>query len=160
MAKRKKKTLRDGYTIRNFDEIGECISDFYSYRLDAFERAFTEGKGKEFMLETFKAGAKPIIFDIERFMAQHERTGSTWSAFNEGVLLDRGNDILYFKFGFDIKQGGLPALFLEYGDNGSPMRMPNKAHYFMYYAVENNIHQFRGLADAKVSEMLEEVFGS
>lgn len=148
---------RNGYTVKNMGEIGEVVTDYYGGLLRKFDKVFGDDNGADMMLRTFKAGAQPMIFDIERFMSEHEVTTETWGSFNEGVLIDNGQNWLDFKFGFDIKTGGLPALFLEYGDNGTPMRMPNRAYYFMYYAVENNIGHFKQLADEEVERMLSEI---
>ena len=148
-------------SVNNLSELGQAVTGVYSTLLRNFELTFGNNNAKEVMFEVYKAGAKPMIGDIKAFMAQHNLTGKTLESFNDGVLVDVAGDGSYmkFKFGFDVKKGGLPALFLEYGDNGSPMRMPNKAYYFMYYAVKNNIDQFRDLADAEIERLLKEVKG-
>lgn len=136
----KKYGNRHSTTIKNFDEIGEVIQHHIYETVDSIDRAVGDGKGK--LLKVYKTASKPIVEDIEIFMKQHELTEETWKSFNDGTLLVDEDAYTQFKLGFDLKKGGLAALFLEHGDNGSPKRMPNTGYHFMYYAVENNEQYF------------------
>ena len=58
-------------------------------------------------------------------------------------------DCLYFEYGFDAKNGGLPALFL---DIGTPKIKPT---FFIYYAVENNLKAIHSIQKAELMKILE-----
>lgn len=58
-------------------------------------------------------------------------------------------DCLYFEYGFDAKNGGLPALFL---DIGTPKIKPT---FFIYYAVENNLKAIHEIQKAELTKILE-----
>lgn len=134
---------KKSYKAGNLSELGLTVSNILGKEYKQLEKMLGENSkftAEDVMLRRFNIIAEPIIADIERFMSQHELTGETWRSFNRGVLV--GNTQLGWielYMGFDKTKGGLPALILEYGDSGSPMRMPNKAHYFMYYAERNNM---------------------
>lgn len=58
-------------------------------------------------------------------------------------------DCLYFEYGFDAKNGGLPALFL---DIGTPKIKPT---FFIYYAVENNMARIHAIQREELMRILE-----
>lgn len=58
-------------------------------------------------------------------------------------------DCLYFEYGFDAKNGGLPALFL---DIGTPKIKPT---FFIYYAVENNLKKIHEIQKEELTKILE-----
>lgn len=58
-------------------------------------------------------------------------------------------DCLYFEYGFDAKDGGLPALFL---DIGTPKIKPT---FFIYYAVENNLKRIHEIQKEELTKILE-----
>lgn len=58
-------------------------------------------------------------------------------------------DCLYFEYGFDAKNGGLPALFL---DIGTPKTKPS---FFIYYAVENNMARIHAIQKEELLKILE-----
>lgn len=60
-------------------------------------------------------------------------------------------DCLYFEYGFDAKDGGLPALFL---DIGTPKIKPT---FFIYYAVENNLKRIHDIQREELTKILEEL---
>lgn len=60
-------------------------------------------------------------------------------------------DCLYFEYGFDPKEGGLPALFL---DIGTPKIKPT---FFIYYAVENNLARIHAIQKEELTKILEEL---
>ena len=58
-------------------------------------------------------------------------------------------DCLYFEYGFDANDGGLPALFL---DIGTPKIKPT---FFIYYAVENNLKRIHEIQKEELTKILE-----
>lgn len=133
-----KKTFKAG----GLQELGTTISNLIGADYKKLDKMLGEGSkftAEDIMMRRFRIVAEPIIDDIERFMSEHEQTGETWSSFNRGVLVGNiRSGWIELYMGFDKTKGGLPAVILERGDTGSPMRMPNKAYYFMYYAERNN----------------------
>lgn len=63
------------------------------------------------------------------------------------------DDCLYFEYGFDAENGGLPALFL---DIGTPKIKPS---FFIYYAVENNMKQIHDIQMGELRKILKELQG-
>lgn len=58
-------------------------------------------------------------------------------------------DCLFFEYGFDAKNGGLPALFL---DIGTPKIKPT---FFIYYAIERNYPTIHAIQRAELMKILE-----
>lgn len=58
------------------------------------------------------------------------------------------DDCLYFEYGFDANNGGLPALFL---DIGTPKQKPT---FFIYYAVENNLSKIHAIQKEELTKIL------
>lgn len=141
MAKKKRKAM-------NMSELTEIVTSVYSsigQYASHMERIFGEGSYVKVMGQAFSKITDPMYEDMRRFVSpgQHNRSDKTLKSLNRGELtLSDGGDRLYFKLGFDMNKGGFPALILEYGDSGSPMRMPNKAYFFVYYAVRNHSYSF------------------
>lgn len=90
------------------------------------------GSIKEPMERALLAGAELPKRDMLDFMAKHKRTGRTEQSFIMGDIEWVNDNYLRFKLGFDIKKGGLPALFL---DIGTPKIKPS---FFIYHAFEGN----------------------
>ena len=72
-------------------------------------------------------------------------------------------DCLYYEFGFEVKEGGMPALYL---DLGTPKRTPTKGPtyrgqikptYFIYYTVENNMQRIHDIQMKELTKVLEEL---
>lgn len=59
------------------------------------------------------------------------------------------NDCLFFEYGFDVEQGGLPALFL---DIGTPKIKPT---FFIYYAIERNYPTIHAIQREELMKILE-----
>ena len=149
MAKKSKKRAM------NFKELGNIITDVMSERYRQMEKVF--GNVEEPMMKAIRVGSEPIANEIREFMAQHHRSGDTIGSFTPGVVLyDAKAEIYYFKLGFDVKKGGWPALILEYGDKGSPMRMPNQSYFFMHWANKNNIEGVYGAIQDELDKLLKE----
>lgn len=140
-------------SLSNLKELGQTVTDIMGMRYRQLEKAF--GNVEEPMMRAYRVGAQPMIDDIRVFMAKHHRTGTTMRSFNPGTLEFDGN-MYYFKFGFDMRTGGFPALILEYGDNGSPMRMPNTAYFFIHFAYKNNEREVFQLMQEEIKRALAE----
>ncbi len=75
------------------------------------------------------------------------------------VKVDRTENSLFVEFGFQIDQGGLPALFLDIGRPGikysnGTVSKEMKPSFFVYYAVEKNIHTFNKIFREEVMKEL------
>lgn len=141
----------------NMGEMTEIISSWLAMKIDAIERTF--GEIEEPIRRGYITSSKPMVADIKSFMSKHHKTGATMRSFNSGTLTQKGT-YYQFKFGFDMKKGGFPALILEYGDSGSPMRMPNKAYFFLHWAKKNHVDEIEDNMDAEFRLMIEEMGGS
>lgn len=144
--------------VMNMPELAETVIDIVGMRYEAMEKAF--GSIDEPMMRAFKVGSEPMVSEVRSFMSKHRRSGRTIASFNPGtVLFDSKSDMFYFKFGFDLKKGGFPALILEYGDSGSPMRMPNKAYFFLYWSSKNHVQEVYDRIQGELTRMLAEMEG-
>ncbi len=88
--------------------------------------------------------------DMLDFIRQHKDTGTTEASFVDNEVKWDG-DRLTLKTGFDIKKGGLPALFL---DIGTPKIKPS---FFVYYAVEKNVNKIKQIQQETLQEILKEL---
>lgn len=101
--------------VRKLDDLGENVEDIvFNALLESAE------KPKEEMLN---------------FIKNHKRTGITEGSFKETLKKEDGK--IYLEIGFDIKRGGLPALFLNYG---TPRQEP---YFFIDKAIENNLDEIK-----------------
>ena len=98
--------------------------------LDASQTEFIWGKNakKRFVGKTTK-GVKGF-------------TGGSVQVVNE-------EDCLYFEYGFDVRKGGLPALFL---DIGTPKMKPT---FFIYYSLANNRQRIHEIQNEELMKILE-----
>lgn len=150
MAKKKR--------VMNLPELGQVVSEAVSRHYKQLEQGFIHIEQP--MMRAFRVASEPMANDIKAFMAQHHRSGDTIGSFNPGeVMFDPQADVYYFKLGFDISKGGFPALILEYGDSGSPMRMPNKGYFFMHFASRNNVDNVNKLIERELTKILKDVKG-
>lgn len=101
---------------------------------------------------------------MQLFMQEHRLTGETYRSFEqrpakESKTVKVGKEKYNVKdgvtgiVGYSVKEGGLPAVFL---DVGAPNRAPNyTAYYFRYYAIENSRKQIEEIQRATLNEILE-----
>ena len=61
------------------------------------------------------------------------------------------DDCLFFEYGFDVEQGGLPALFL---DIGTPKQKPT---FFIYYGIEKSYGKIHAIQRAELTKILEDL---
>lgn len=150
MAKKKR-------TAMQMREVAEIITDAIAKHYDAIEQAFDDVE--EPFIQAFQVGSQPMIAELRAFVSkgQHHKTGNTLDAFNPGMMFKDGKGLFYFKFGFDLSKGGFPALILEYGDNGSPTRMPNKAYFFMHWANKRHSDDVRKGVEAELNDILKRI---
>lgn len=96
------------------------------------------------------------------FIRQHKDTGVTEDSFVEAKIKWKGETVT-MKMGFDIENGGLPALFL---DIGTPSHSGRKGTgvvkgltptFFIYYAIENNAEAIRQKQLEVLNEILKEL---
>lgn len=96
-----------------------------------------------------KSSEKPKK-EMLNYMGKHRRSGATEESFRE--TFERGKDGKFiYKLGFDIKKGGLPALFLNYG---TPKIPPS---FFIDNALENNIDEIIKIQNDTLQEILKEL---
>lgn len=86
--------------------------------------------------------------DMQKFMLVHKRTGATMASF-EQVPATVKNGRVEAVVGYNAKNGGLPAIFL---DVGTPKQ---RGHFFRYYAVNDNTAKLREIQHAALNEILE-----
>ena len=120
--------------------ISSVYSDIHKYA-SRIESVFGEGSYFRVMSKAFEKITDPMYEDMRDFVSKgkHYRSGNTLTSLSRGQMVvdDEGNRVT-FKLGFDMNKGGFPALILEYGDKGSPMRMPNTAYFFVHWSVKNH----------------------
>ena len=71
---------------------------------------------------------------MQLFMMEHKLTGETYASYEQIMASIKDNKVNGY-VGYNIDKGGLPAIFLDVYDGGTPKSKP---HFFRYYAVENN----------------------
>lgn len=92
------------------------------------------GGVEEPLARAYKAGMAYPESVMEDWMAvQHRRTGRTASSFRDGRLVWQKDGTGVYEYGFKKDEGGLPALFLEYG---TPRIKPE---FVMWYAIHDNL---------------------
>lgn len=134
-----------------FSHSGTVGLDFYGF--DELLRKIVDAGGKleDALVESLKASSEPIGADLLLFMAKHHRTGDTAASFTDVVDVEKTGGYIWYKLGFDIKKGGLPALFL---DIGTPTITPS---FFVYYAFENNMDRVVQAQEHALKKVLKEL---
>lgn len=85
--------------------------------------------------------------EMQNFMSGHRLTGDTMASFEQVPATVKDGKIEAV-VGYNAKNGGLPAIFL---DVGTPKQKP---YFFRYYAVENNTARLREVQHAALNEIL------
>lgn len=92
----------------------------------------------------------------QAFMAKHKVTGDTYRSFElRPAQVKKGKIVA--GVGYNIDNGGLPAIFLDVGATGTPKKPPQKGHYWRYYAV-NDSGQIKKIKEAQ-HEAINEILG-
>lgn len=84
---------------------------------------------------------------MQLFMMEHRLTGDTKESFEHIRASIKGNKVEAM-VGYDIENGGLPAIFL---DVGTPKQKP---YFYRYYAVENSRQQIEEIQRTTLEEIL------
>ena len=135
----------------NFSHHGGVTLDFYGFE-ELLQKIIDAGGDLEDSLaRSLEASAKPIANDLTGFMRKHYRTGETLRSFEDIHDIDRNRGFISYKLGFDIKKGGLPALFF---DLGTPTMRPT---FFVYYAFKNNADRVKREQENALLEILEDL---
>ena len=106
------------------------------------------GKVDEAVKKCVDNSLEQVAMKMQLFMREHQRTGATYSSLEKEAATTDGNVVTGF-VGYDAKNGGLPAIFL---DVGTPKQKP---YFFRYYAVENSSAQIAEIQRATLNEILE-----
>lgn len=85
--------------------------------------------------------------EMLQYIRQHKLTGQTEESFTTEIKHE-GNTV-YLKVGFDIKKGGIAAIFLNYG---TPKIAPS---FFIDNAVEHNIDEIKRAQLQALNEAFE-----
>lgn len=84
--------------------------------------------------------------DMQAFVSRHHLTGATERSFDE-TPFEWKNGLLKYAVGYNMKAGGIAALFL---DVGTPTMRP---YFFINQTVEKNISQIRDAQQAALREI-------
>lgn len=84
---------------------------------------------------------------MQLFMMEHRDSGDTYESYKQtlGKIKD---GVVNGVVGYVIKEGGLPAIFL---DVGTPKQKP---YFFRYYAIENSRPQIEQIQRETLNEIL------
>lgn len=106
------------------------------------------GKVNEAVKTAVNESLKIVGADMQNFMSGHKHSGDTYASYEQTPAIANGNTVSA-NAGYNVKQGGLPAIFL---DVGTPKQKP---HFYRYYAVENNRKRIEEIQRATLNEILE-----
>lgn len=106
------------------------------------------GKVESAITRAVDESLKIVGEDMQNFMSGHKATGETMASYEQIPAQIKG-DKAVANAGYNIKKGGLPAIFL---DVGTPKQKP---HFFRYYAIENNRKKIEEVQKATLNEILE-----
>ncbi len=119
------------------------------------------GKVDEAVKKAVDESLKIVGADMQNFMSGHKHSGDTYASYEQtpasiSDTVKVGKETYNIKgggvtgsVGYNVKQGGLPAIFL---DVGTPKQKP---HFYRYYAVENNRKRIEEIQRATLNEILE-----
>lgn len=106
------------------------------------------GKVDEAVKKAVDASLELVGMKMQLFMLGHKDSGGTYNSYEQIMASIKGNKVEAM-VGYNVKNGGLPAIFL---DVGTPKQKP---YFFRYYAVENNRQQIEEIQRATLNEILE-----
>ena len=99
--------------------------------------------------EMAKKSLEVIGENANQFMAGHKMTGDTLESYEMHARIE--GDMVKGVVGYDVKKGGLPAIFL---DVGTPTQ---KGYFWKYYAVENTRQQVKQIQQETLNKILEDL---
>lgn len=108
------------------------------------------GKVDEAVKKAVNASLAQVGMKMQLFMLGHKESGDTYSSYEQIMASIKDNKVEAM-VGYNIKNGGLPAIFL---DVGTPKQKP---YFFRYYAVENSRKQIEEIQRATLNEILEDL---
>lgn len=108
------------------------------------------GKVDEAVKKAVKKSLEIVGEDTLQFMQKHKLTGDTIASYKV-VEPTTKNNVVSGVVGYDAKNGGLPAIFL---DVGTPTQ---KGYFWKYYAVNNNIDKIHNIQVETLNEILKEL---
>ena len=97
--------------------------------------------------EMAKKSLEVIGENANQFMKGHKLTGDTLGSYDMHARIE--GDMVKGVVGYDVKKGGLPAIFL---DVGTPTQ---KGYFWKYYAVENTRKQVEQIQQETLKKILE-----
>lgn len=110
------------------------------------------GKVDEAVKRATDESLKIVGASMQSFMASHSPgttgTGDTYASYEQVSASIKDNSVEAM-VGYNVKEGGLPAIFL---DVGTPKQKP---YFYRYYAVENNRKKIEEIQRATLNEILE-----
>lgn len=105
------------------------------------------GKVDEAVAKAVDKSLEIVGEDMQNFMSKHRLTGETYASL-EHIKASIQDNTVKAMVGYDAKNGGLPAIFL---DVGTPKQKP---YFFRYYAVENNRAKIEQIQQETLNEIL------
>lgn len=106
------------------------------------------GKVDEAVKKAVDASLEQVGMKMQLFMLGHKESGDTYQSYEQIMASIKDNKVEAM-VGYNAKNGGLPAIFL---DVGTPKQKP---YFFRYYAVENSRKQIEEIQRATLNEILE-----
>lgn len=108
------------------------------------------GKVDEAVKKAVDNSLEQVGMKMQLFMLEHKDSGDTYESYTK-LKTEIASNIVKGGVGYAIKEGGLPAIFL---DVGTPKQKP---HFFRYYAVENSRSQIKEIQKTTLNEILEDL---
>lgn len=106
------------------------------------------GRVDEAVKKAVDNSLEQVGMKMQLFMLGHKESGETYSSYEQIMASIKDNKVEAM-VGYNVKNGGLPAIFL---DVGTPKQKP---FFFRYYAVENSRKQIEEIQRATLNEILE-----
>lgn len=129
-------------TTEGFDELLRALEKAGQDSKQAAEKALIEGK-------------KAVTPGIREAIARHRRTGATEASLDTKEEVRFVGTVAEIDIGFNVKEGGLPSIFLMYG---TPRMQPDKRLYNAIYGSEAR-KKFNEAAEKALDELMKKVGG-
>lgn len=128
---------------------GKAKIEFYgsSELIKALERA--GANVEQCIVDALQQSVEKPKEEMLQYIRQHKLTGQTEDSFTTEIKHD-GNKV-YLKVGFDIKKGGIAAIFLNYG---TPKIAPS---FFIDNAIDHNIDEIKRAQLEALNKAFEEL---
>lgn len=128
---------------------GKARIDFYgsSELLKKLERA--GANVEKCIVDALQKSVEKPKEEMLDYIRQHKLTGQTEDSFTTEIKHEKNK--VYLKVGFDIKKGGIAAIFLNYG---TPKIAPS---WFIDNAVENNLDEIKRAQIDALNKAFEEL---